>query len=90
MITAAVLAKRTDTPIFTVRYYTRIGLLKPSRDIRNGYRVYKASDRNRLRFIIPQKNLVSLAEIQEILTTPSMAIAVSDGSRHCGTQDKRK
>ncbi|MBX3245252.1 MAG: MerR family DNA-binding protein [Acidobacteria bacterium] len=68
MITAAVLAKQTDTPIFTVRYYTRIGLLKPSRDIKNGYRVFKASDRNRLRFINSAKELgFTLAEIQEIL-----------------------
>jgi DNA-binding transcriptional MerR regulator len=68
MMTAAVLAKRTDTPIFTVRYYTRIGLLKPSRDMRNGYKVYKQSDKDRLKFINSAKELgFTLAEIEEIL-----------------------
>lgn len=67
-MTAAVLAKRTDTPIFTVRYYTRIGLLKPSRDMRNGYKVYKQSDKDRLKFINSAKELCfTLAEIEEIL-----------------------
>jgi DNA-binding transcriptional MerR regulator len=68
MMTASVLAKRTDTPIFTVRYYTRIGLLKPSRDMTNGYRVYKQSDKERLEFITSAKELgFSLSEIEEIL-----------------------
>ena len=68
MMTAAVLAKRTDTPIFTVRYYTRIGLLKPSRNLKNGYKVYKQSDKERLKFITSAKELgFTLAEIEEIL-----------------------
>jgi MerR family transcriptional regulator, Zn(II)-responsive regulator of zntA len=68
MMTAAVLAKRTDTPIFTVRYYTRIGLLKPSRNLKNGYKVYKQSDKDRLKFITAAKELgFTLAEIEEIL-----------------------
>ena len=67
-MTAAVLAKKADVPLFTVRYYTRIGLLKPSRDLRNGYKIYKPSDRNRLRFIAAAKELgFTLAEIDEIL-----------------------
>jgi len=68
MMTAAVLAKRTNVPLFTVRYYTRIGLLKPSRDLRNGYKQYKQSDKDRLRFIASAKELgFTLAEIEEIL-----------------------
>lgn len=68
MMTASVLAKTSDVPLFTVRYYTRIGLLKPSRDLRNGYKVYKPSDRDRLRFISAAKELgFTLAEIEEIL-----------------------
>lgn len=67
-MTAAVLAKRAEVPLFTVRYYTRIGLLKPSRDLRNGYKIYKPSDRDRLRFITAAKELgFTLAEIEEIL-----------------------
>jgi len=67
-MTAAVLAKRTDVPLFTVRYYTRIGLLKPSRDLRNGYKIYKPSDKDRLKFITAAKELgFTLAEIEDIL-----------------------
>ena len=68
MMTASVLARRANLPLFTVRYYTRIGLLKPSRDLRNGYKVYKASDTDRLRFISAAKDLgFTLSEIEEVL-----------------------
>ena len=67
-MTASELARRTDLPVFTVRHYTRIGLLKPSRDLRNGYRLYRASDAERLRFITSAKRLgFTLGEIEEIL-----------------------
>lgn len=68
MMTANVLAKKTDVPIYTVRHYTKIGLLKPSRHPRNGYKVYNFSDATRLRFIIAAKDLgFTLAEISQIL-----------------------
>jgi DNA-binding transcriptional MerR regulator len=68
MMTASELAKRTNLPIYTVRHYTRIGLLKPSRDLRNGYRLYKPSDKERLRFIASAKELgFTLGEIEEVL-----------------------
>ncbi|MEO7659027.1 MAG: MerR family DNA-binding protein [Pyrinomonadaceae bacterium] len=68
MLTASILAKRANVPLFTVRYYTRIGLLKPSRDLRNGYKIYNPGDSNRLRFIAAAKELgFTLAEIDEIL-----------------------
>lgn len=67
-MTASVLAKRANVPLFTVRHYTRIGLLKPSRDLRNGYKVYSQTDKDRLRFIASAKELgFTLAEIEEIL-----------------------
>lgn len=68
MMTASVLAKRANVPLFTVRHYTRIGLLKPSRDLRNGYKVYSQNDKDRLRFIASAKELgFTLSEIEEIL-----------------------
>src|SRR5688500_19016595 len=68
MMTASILAKRSNVPLFTVRYYTRIGLLNPSRDLRNGYKIYKQSDKERLQFIAAAKELgFTLAEIEEIL-----------------------
>ena len=68
MMTASDLAKRANLPIYTVRHYTRIGLLKPSRNVKNGYRLYKPSDKERLKFIAAAKELgFTLAEIEEIL-----------------------
>ncbi len=68
MLTASVLAKKSDVPIYTVRHYTKIGLLKPRRDPRNGYKVYQFSDATRLKFILAAKNLgFTLAEISQIL-----------------------
>ncbi|MGI8543232.1 MAG: MerR family DNA-binding protein [Aridibacter sp.] len=68
MLTASVLAKKTDVPIYTVRHYTKIGLLKPSRHPRNGYKIYQFSDQTRLKFIMAAKDLgFTLAEIFQIL-----------------------
>ncbi|MBA2494692.1 MAG: MerR family DNA-binding protein [Acidobacteria bacterium] len=68
MITAGVLAKQSDVPLFTIRYYTRIGLLKPLRNSQNGYKIYQPSDETRLRFIVAAKALgFTLPEIAEIL-----------------------
>jgi DNA-binding transcriptional MerR regulator len=68
MITASVLAKKADVPVYTVRHYTRIGLLQPYRNSQNGYKVYNPSDAVRLRFILAAKDLgFTLAEINHIL-----------------------
>ncbi len=68
MITANGLANRSGLSIYTVRHYTRIGLLTPKRDPLNNYRIYQPSDEIRLRFISTAKELgISLLEIAEIL-----------------------
>src|SRR5215213_532433 len=68
MYTASILAKKTNLPIYTVRHYTRIGLLQPSRNSTNNYKVYHPSDAARLKFIVAAKNLgFTLAEITNIL-----------------------
>jgi MerR family Zn(II)-responsive transcriptional regulator of zntA len=68
MMTASGLAKRANVPLFTIRYYTKIGLLKPGRDLKNGYKVYRQSDKDRLKFITAAKELgFTLSEIEEIL-----------------------
>ncbi|MCY7347757.1 MAG: MerR family DNA-binding protein [Pyrinomonadaceae bacterium] len=68
MLTAGVLAKQTDVPLFTVRHYTRIGLLKPKRNLHNGYKIYQPSDETRLRFVVAAKALgFTLHEISDIL-----------------------
>jgi MerR family transcriptional regulator, Zn(II)-responsive regulator of zntA len=68
MFTASVLAKETNLPIYTVRHYTRIGLLQPARNSTNNYKVYQPADAVRLKFIIAAKDLgFTLAEITQIL-----------------------
>jgi len=68
MITANTLAKKANVPVYTIRHYTNIGLLKPVRDPGNGYKVYQFSDTTRLRFILAAKNLgFTLTEISHIL-----------------------
>ena len=52
MMTATILAKQTDVSLYTVRHYTRIGLLKPSRNSNNNYKVYQPSDATRLHFCL--------------------------------------
>lgn len=68
MFTASILAKKTNLPIYTVRHYTRIGLLHPTRNSQNNYKVYQPSDAVRLKFIVAAKDLgFTLAEINQIL-----------------------
>lgn len=68
MFTAALLAKKTKLSIYTVRHYTRIGLLHPTKNTQNGYKVYQPSDAVRLKFIVAAKDLgFTLAEINQIL-----------------------
>jgi DNA-binding transcriptional MerR regulator len=48
---AAELAKNGGVSSDTVRYYTKIGMLKPRRNEDNDYRAYNLRDARRLRFI---------------------------------------
>ena len=67
MLTVNQLARRADAPAHVVRYYTRIGLLKPVAQRDNGYRLFAQSDAARLRFIRMAKQLgFTLHEIHEI------------------------
>jgi len=62
------LAQRAQIPPHVVRYYTRIGLLKPSRRAENGYKVFIERDIKQLKFVIKAKALgFTLTEIAQIL-----------------------
>ncbi len=59
------LAERNDVNLDTIRYYTRIGLLNPTKNPLNGYKEYSASDEQRLQFILRAKSLgFSLTDIE--------------------------
>ncbi len=59
------LAMRVGVSPDTVRYYVRIGLLRPVRDQHNGYRLFTDRDIDRLRYIREAKALgLTLREIR--------------------------
>lgn len=52
-----------------VRYYSRIGLVKPTKNIKNGYKLYDSKDVSRIIFIRKAKSLgYTLKEIDNILS----------------------
>lgn len=66
--TIAQLARATGVPISTVRYYERIGLLRPSGRTTANYRVYGAEALERVRFIrAAQATGFTLAQIAAVL-----------------------
>ena len=67
MLTVNELAIRANAPAHVVRYYTRIGLIEPTSQQDNGYRLFSSKDATRLRFIRLAKQLgFTLKEIREI------------------------
>lgn len=64
------LAHRSGIAPHVVRYYTRIGLLFPTRNPENGYKMFNHEDLERIRFIRKAQGLgFLLEEIQEILAS---------------------
>ncbi len=62
------LAKRAGVEPHVVRYYTRIGLLKPKRDRCNGYKLFSSEDIRRLEFIRQAQHFgFTLSEIATVL-----------------------
>jgi len=68
MLTVTEFAKRSGATPHAVRYYTRLGLLRPQQNPDNGYHLYKPRDIRWLRFIQQAKQLgYTLNEIKEIM-----------------------
>ena len=62
------LAEITDTPIATIRFYEREGLLPAAQRADNNYRLYTAAHTERLSFIRHCRNLdMTLDEIRSLL-----------------------
>ncbi len=63
------LAKSLDITSDTVRFYTRIGLLTPTKSLVNGYKEYSNKDMSRMQFILSARNLgFSVDEIRVIFS----------------------
>tara|TARA_R110000772_G_scaffold171136_2_gene283146 strand:- start:504 stop:902 length:399 start_codon:yes stop_codon:yes gene_type:complete len=61
-------AENLQISVGTVRYYTRIGFIKPGKNSSNGYKTYSQADVQRLRFIITARQLgFTVEDIGEIL-----------------------
>ena len=62
------IARKVEVTADTVRFYTRIGILNPTKNYENGYREYSDQDVNRLRFVLSARQLgFSVEDIQKIL-----------------------
>jgi len=71
-------ADRTGTPVDTVRYYERMGLLPPLARTVSNYRSYSPAHVDRLHFIRRCRGLdMSLAEIRSLL------VFCDEPQRHC-------
>ena len=67
MFTVNQLAIQSNAPAHVVRYYARIGLIQPSAQQQNGYRLFASKVATRLRFIRMAKLLgFTLNEIKQI------------------------
>ncbi len=68
MLTVTALARECGTTPHTVRYYSRLGLLREQRHPDNEYRLFDDAEQARLRFILKARELgYSLKEIRAIL-----------------------
>lgn len=67
-MTVLEVAKYLGITAETVRFYTRINILKPSKNTTNGYRQYGRKEIDRLRFVLSARRLgFSVDDIQQIL-----------------------
>ncbi len=69
-MTVEELSRRSGVAANTIRYYTRIELLRPRRHPLNGYRLFDEGDCRQLTFIVVAKQLgFSLADIRRLIDT---------------------
>lgn len=62
------LAERAGTSVKTIRYYDRVGVLRPEQRSESGYRLYGADALDRYRFVRAAQAVgLRLGEIREIL-----------------------
>ena len=70
------LSRQVDTPVATIRYYERLGLLATPERTQSQYRIYSKEAEERLLFIQQAKKFgFSLEEIKQILELSTKSIA---------------
>lgn len=80
-------AKKLDVSADTIRYYSRIGLLKPAQ-ASNGYKTFSEKDIRRLRFALRAKQLgFSLADIKMLIDISEHGEAPCPKAREIITQN---
>jgi DNA-binding transcriptional MerR regulator len=68
MLTIGVVARRVGVPTSTIRYYEKLGLLRLTPRLPNGYRVYDEREVALLDFVRRAQNLgLTLKEVSELL-----------------------
>src|SRR5437016_1575555 len=84
-------AELTKVTVRTLHHYDRLGLLKPSRYSRAGYRLYSESDVARLEQIVALKFIgFSLNEIKNILKRGSLDLAAALRQQREAIAEKRQ
>jgi len=91
------IARKANVSPETVRYYTRLGLLTPSRDSHSGYHVFNESDYTRLIFIRDARALgIPIADMKTVMHASHSArvshpeVAALFRSRLCATRKNIK
>jgi DNA-binding transcriptional MerR regulator len=76
VLTIGRLAERSGVPISTLRYYERLGLLRPQRRSEGGFRIYGEEAVERLRFIKSAQALgIPLRDVRRILAVRDEGLA---------------
>ncbi len=83
-------AKLSGVTVRALHHYDRLGLLKPSRHTRAGYRLYSENDVERLEQIVALKFIgLSLKQIKEVLSRKSLDLASTLQQQRQAIEEKR-
>ncbi|MFU8816661.1 MAG: MerR family transcriptional regulator [Pseudomonadales bacterium] len=78
-LNVAAVARRANVTPATVRYYARIGLLNPGRDLHNGYRRFSQEDLRRVAFVRKAQAIgLSISDIRSLLEQIGDGLPVCD------------
>lgn len=95
MYTVKQVAQKLDISAETIRYYTRLGIINPRRDARNGYRYYSNRHIYLIEFVIKAKHYgLTIHEIRDILDksqqgeTPCPLVREMVNNRYQETREK--